>query len=134
MDTTAVWSANDAGRVTVRSTRPALIRSWCAIRLFGTGTGNYRLYIQRLNNPVGCTSIAFGALPLAGSITVAGEVDCYTFAGTVGNTVRVRVIKTSGTFDPLADVVRPNGQACAAATTVDDFNCAVSSAGTVTPS
>ena len=27
-------------------------------------TGTYRLYIQRLNNPVGCTPITFGALPL----------------------------------------------------------------------
>ena len=98
----------------------------------GTRTGNYRLYIQRLNNPVGCTPITFGALPLARSITVAAEVDCYTFAGTVGDTVRVRVIKTSGTFNPLADVVRPNGQACVNPTAVDEFNCVVNSAGTHT--
>ena len=46
----------------------------------GAGTGNYSLYVQRLNNPVGCTPIAFGAT-LSSSISVAAEVDCFTFTG-----------------------------------------------------
>ncbi|MFH0340670.1 MAG: hypothetical protein ACHBNF_00780, partial [Chromatiales bacterium] len=80
-----------------------------------------------------CSSIqpiSFGALPTPGAI--AASVDCFTFTGAVGDTVRVRAIKTSGTFDPLAEVVRPNGQTCAGPFTNDEFNCAVNSAGTHT--
>jgi hypothetical protein len=96
----------------------------------GTGTGNYRLYIQRLNNPVGCTPIQFGASPLARSISVAGEVDCYTFAGTVGNQVRVRVIKTSGTLNPLTDLVRPNGTTLCSDPFGGEFTCQLDATGT----
>jgi hypothetical protein len=75
------------------------------------------------------TTIAFGALPKTGFISAPGEVDCFTFTGAVGDTVRVRVIKRSGTFEPLAEVVRPNGQTCAAPTLADEFNCTVNPAG-----
>ena len=36
------------------------------------GTGSYAVGIQRLNGPVGCTPLSFGAAPLAGSITAPG--------------------------------------------------------------
>lgn len=76
-----------------------------------------------------CTHISFGTTPPKnGAISVSGETDCFTFTGAVGDTVRVRVIKTSGTFGPLTDVVRPNGQTCISFV-VSEFNCAINSAG-----
>src|SRR5438477_510852 len=62
----------------------------------GAGTGNYKLAIQRLNNPVGCTALAFGAAPVAGSAG-PGEIDCFTFDGAAGDELLARVVHTSGT-------------------------------------
>jgi len=46
---------------------------------FGTNTGNYNLYLQRLNNPGNATPINFGQT-LPGSI-IPAEVDAFTFSG-----------------------------------------------------
>jgi hypothetical protein len=88
----------------------------------GTATGTYATWLQRLNNPAGCTTIAYGDPALAGSITAAAETDCYRF-GSNGDNVRVRVPKTSGSVTPLVEVIRPNGTTVCAATTSSDFMC-----------
>ncbi len=77
----------------------------------GTGTGNYALAIQRLNNPVGCTPIVFGATPTTGTVA-AGEIDCFTFAGTTGDRIHANLVKTSGTA-LTAQLFNPTGsQVC----------------------
>src|SRR2546423_11498654 len=43
----------------------------------GTFTGNYTMAFRKLNSSSGCTALSFGAAPLAGTITVAGQTDCY---------------------------------------------------------
>src|SRR5436190_8991133 len=40
-------------------------------------------------------AVACGATPLAGSMSVAGELDCFAVTGTVGDQLRVRVVETS---------------------------------------
>ena len=75
----------------------------------GTGIGAYGLYAQRLNNPVGCTVLLHGNPPLSGSISVAGEEDCYTFGGTTGDRVRVSAVKTSGALTPMRQILNPDG-------------------------
>ena len=75
-----------------------------------------------------CTPISLGAAPKTGAISSAGETDCFTFTGAAGDVMRVRLIKTSGTFNPFAQVFRPNGTLCAQGFT-GEFNCAVNSAG-----
>src|SRR5207245_6493859 len=62
---------------------------------FGAGSGDYALTLQRLNNPVGCTAIGFGAAPTTGAIA-AGETDCFTFTGAAGVQVHVDVAPASG--------------------------------------
>jgi hypothetical protein len=98
----------------------------------GTRTGNYRIAIQRLNNPVGCTAISSGATPTNGFIGSAAEMDCFTFTGAVGGRFRVRVAETSGTLGARDDVVRLDGTTVCAATTNLDLTCPLDAAGTHT--
>jgi hypothetical protein len=97
----------------------------------GTRTGAYRVGVQRLNDPVGCTPLAFDAAPTGGTIDEAAETDCFTFIATAGDTVQVHVVKTDGDVDPATDLVRPGGVACSPfPTTLDDFACVTTSTGT----
>ena len=98
----------------------------------GTGTGGYRLYIQRLNNPVGCRPIAYGALPLTGSITMPAEGDCYTFVGAAGDQVRVRVIRTSGNLLANTEVLRPDGTTLCRTPFGGELTCRLDATGTYT--
>jgi len=75
----------------------------------GTNTGTYRFYIQRLNSPVSCTGVAFGALPVAGSLSSAAQENCYQFNGSAGDIVRVDMEKTSGGLTPYWQLVQPDG-------------------------
>lgn len=97
----------------------------------GSGTGNYGLYSQRLNNPVGCTAIAFGALPTLGSISMAAEHDCFTFSLTAGSRVRTNGVETGGTLSVFQEIVRPNGTTLCE-TIVGKLTCRADTAGTHT--
>lgn len=82
----------------------------CAAQASGTYTivvdddnssdaGSYFLTPKRVTNPVGCTdapSPAFGAAPAAGSIAVAGDIDCFNVTGAAGSTVDVGLIGSQG--------------------------------------
>lgn len=61
----------------------------------GLGTGNYFLYLQRLNNPGSPMSIAFGQT-LSGSLTTPVEMDTYTFIANAGDKVLVRMGTSTG--------------------------------------
>ena len=78
----------------------------------GTHIGDYVIAIQRLNAPVGCTTLRIGDPPTEDAIRVAGETDCFRFDGADDDVVRVRMVKLSdsaGFFQPRAEVWRPNG-------------------------
>jgi hypothetical protein len=74
----------------------------------GTFTGDYYLYLQRLNNPGNAIPIAHGQI-LMGSITTPAEMDTYTFIASVGSKVLVRVSKSSGTIWPGVRIYGPDG-------------------------
>ncbi|MFN8444462.1 MAG: hypothetical protein U0175_27000 [Caldilineaceae bacterium] len=76
----------------------------------GTTTGDYSLYVQRLNEPAGCAALSFGALPAIAQIKVAAEVDCYTFPGVANDTVRIRAIETdNGPLSLFFELFDPAG-------------------------
>lgn len=97
----------------------------------GTSTGDYALYIQRLNNPVGCTPITFSGIPTTGAIDVAAETDCFTFNGLPDKHIRVRAIATSGTLAPFKEVMRPDGTTLCSAV-VSEMTCELGAEGTYT--
>lgn len=71
-------------------------------------TGNYQLYLQRLNNPGNVTSMTYGDT-LPGSISGAAELDTYTFNVSSGDLLVVQMTETSSDFSPDVRVYDPNG-------------------------
>jgi hypothetical protein len=93
------------------------------VRDTAANVGGYSLAVQRLNDPVGCTPKEFAVTAARGAVTTTGEVDCWRFAATAGQRVRIRAVKTSGALDPAVEVIKPNGITRCAATTADDVTC-----------
>jgi hypothetical protein len=96
----------------------------------GTNTGGYAVAVQRLNGPVGCTVLTFGAAPTAGTVSAAGQTNCYTFSGTAGDEIRLRLITTSGSVSPTQEVLRPNGTTICGPSNTGDLTCPLTDTGT----
>lgn len=75
---------------------------------FGHYTGDYGIFVQRLNNPRNAVSIVFGETVL-GSIDPAGDVDTYVFSAQAGDTLLVRASQVSGLLYPEVRLYRPDG-------------------------
>ena len=71
-------------------------------------TGDYYLYLQRLNNPGSALPITFGQT-LPGSILTPAEMDTYTFTASPGDKVLLRIADTSGDIWPEVRVYDPAG-------------------------
>ena len=100
-------------------------------------TGSYRVSVQSLTAPVGCTTLSFDRLAVTGSVALAGDAACYRFVAGPGtaDVVRLRVLESAGSWTTLTDVIRPDGSPQAfpcTATTGEEFTCNLSVAGTYT--
>jgi hypothetical protein len=97
-------------------------------------TGDYYLFLQRLNNAGNAVPIGFGQT-LSGTIATAGETDTYTFTASAGDMVLVRMSKTSGNIWPGIRVYGPDGTKLCdtyGSTTARIASCALASAGMYT--
>ncbi len=74
----------------------------------GTYTGGYGLTVQRTNNPGNATAIAFGQT-LGGSVSIAGELDSYTFDASAGDKVFLAAGRSSGSVYPKIKLFGPDG-------------------------
>ena len=74
---------------------------------YGMATGNYWLYVQRVNNPGGATKVNFGET-LPASINVSHEADTYTFDAFAGDVVIIRMSTDTG-LDPSVMIYGPDG-------------------------
>jgi hypothetical protein len=90
------------------------------------------LVIQRLNAPAGCTALPAAGTPAVGSIAAAAEVDCFTVAATAGAIIPLDLIKTSGTFVPVMEVLRTNGTTRCGPTSAAHLDCMADTTGTYT--
>jgi hypothetical protein len=72
-------------------------------------TGNYTLYLQRLNNPGITLPIAFGQ-PLSGSIGRPTQIDTYSFEANVDDRILIRMLRASETVQPWIRVYAPDGR------------------------
>jgi len=100
----------------------------------GTYTGDYYLYLQRLNNPGNAVPIEHGEI-LIGSITTPAAMDTYTFTASAGDRVLVRVSKSSGNLWPGVRIYSPDGtKLCEASNSVTAVipSCPMPSTGTYT--
>jgi hypothetical protein len=66
------------------------------------------------------------------TVGAVAETHCYSLAAASADRIRLWVVLTSGTLNPSTEVVRPNGTTLCAATTLDDFNCTLTTNGTHT--
>jgi len=97
----------------------------------GSQTGDYTIWLQRLDDPMGCSSLTFDAPTRAGAIST-GETECWRFTGAAADRVRVRLVTPSGNLDPRAEVLRPDGTTRCGPAAADDQTCTLDAAGTHT--
>jgi cell wall-associated NlpC family hydrolase len=71
-------------------------------------TGNYRLYLQRLNNPGRFTSVNYG-VRTSDEIAEPTEVDTYTLNGEVDDKLLLRMTRGSETVQPWLRLYTPTG-------------------------
>ncbi len=76
--------------------------------LGATNTGAYGLSLQRLNGPVGATSLSFGQ-NLADALVADGEIDTYTIAANQNDVIVLRMSSTASTLKPLIRLYRADG-------------------------
>ena len=75
----------------------------------GKYTGNYSLFVQRVNNPGNIKTLELGTAQ-PGSIDNAGIVDTYTVFGKTGDVVNIRITHTEGgNIWPRITLFRPSG-------------------------
>jgi hypothetical protein len=72
---------------------------------YGWKTGPYAITPQRLNNPVGCGTIAIGGT--ASGTLGLGTVSCYRVTSTAGRILKIVVSTTQ--LSPMVDLVSPTG-------------------------
>ena len=94
-------------------------------------SGGYAISVQRLNDPVGCSALAFDATTRTGAIA-AGETDCWRFTGAAGDRVRVRLVTPAAALAPLAEVLRPDGTIRCAPNGAENQTCVLDASGTHT--
>ncbi len=73
-----------------------------------TNVGNYEIYGQRTNNPVGATGILWGQVQ-TGTIGEAAQSNTYTFIGIANDTVDFTMVSTSGSLIPKIRLYNPAG-------------------------
>ena len=74
----------------------------------GNETGDYGLYVQRLDDPGNAAAVAFGQT-ITASISALAEMDTYTFSGSAGAVVRIRMSTSVFGMDPEVGLYRPDG-------------------------
>jgi hypothetical protein len=74
-----------------------------------TNTGGYNVSLQKLTSPNGCGALAADGSPVATSLGIAAEQDCFSFSANSGESYRVLVAETSGSVFAFAEIARPGG-------------------------
>jgi hypothetical protein len=98
----------------------------------GTFTGDYMLFLQRLNNAGSCTPIDFGDT-LPGTIHTPAEMDSYCFGAAADDVVLVRMSLASGDLWPEVRLYTPHASKLCEdydPTTAEIGACALPSDGT----
>ena len=91
----------------------------------GTSAGLYRLAMIQLDGaPQECPMLATSPPAHGASIVNAAEIDCYTSWDAEAGARSLRAEATSGSLDPIVEVLRPDGTArCIRSAPEDWFDC-----------
>jgi hypothetical protein len=102
---------------------------------YGEETGSFYISPRRLNQPAGCSSVSslsFAATPIAGSISTAGQTDCYSLAGASAEDVVTVSSSSPGNSgaSPLWTMVDANGnRLCETSLGSTDVHCRLAGSG-----
>ena len=135
-DGTVLCSITDFGLAEVQCTLDATgTHAILAGDDFGQDTGDYGIFVQRINNPGNVTPIAFGETATT-TFGLAGEMDTYAFGAdaTAGDIVVFRLAEASNSvsLEPDLRVYRPDGTALCSITDVSiaEVQCTLDATGT----
>jgi len=108
-----------------------------------TNTGNLSVYAHRTNNPSTPTDLLWEQ-PQSGSISSQAQSNTFTFVGSSGNTIDLKMTSTRGTLSPKIRLYNPDGYllssafpqypdgACTGATTISMSSVSLAQNGTYT--
>ncbi len=77
-------------------------------------------------------SVSYGEAPVDATISVAGAIDCFTFAGVAGDTEFTNIAVTSGSVSPFIDIFEPDGTSACGGPYEGPGGCPVDATGTWT--
>jgi hypothetical protein len=100
----------------------------------GTQWGDYNLHLQRLNAPVGATTISYGQT-LTNALFSAATTVAFTFTVTAGDIVTATMTELTSTLEPKLRIYDPDGVQLAGGwsyTTIELADVALSTTGTYT--
>ena len=97
----------------------------------GLDEGNYRIVLEKFPGPTGCQTVDFGD-PGEVEVALSGALDCVKVTGASGDKLRVRVVSTGGTWNPVTDVTAKDGSTVCSITFADEFTCALTTGGATT--
>jgi hypothetical protein len=75
---------------------------------YGSEVGDFSLFLQRTINPANATAISYSETK-GGSVSGAGAMPAFTFAGTTGEKVQVRLAEVDNEIVPDVRIYRPDG-------------------------
>ena len=96
----------------------------------GTRSGGYQVSVQRLNNPIGCTSASFGPSSWHGELDI-GQTYCVRFDGAAGDRVRLQA-NDANPMNLVAEVISPDGTTQCSPAAADRATCMLDTTGTHT--
>ena len=94
----------------------------------GVQTANYRIVLEKFPTPTDCTAAAYGTTNVA-NVANAGAINCFTFSGAAGDVIRARMINSTGAWEPLTDILKPDGSTACGSTFADDQTCTLTTGG-----
>ena len=74
-----------------------------------TYTGDYSIFIQNVNNPKNAKTVEFGTSD-TGSLDIPGSINSYSFTGSTGDEIVLRMTRTNGNLWPRITLFGPSGK------------------------
>jgi len=95
-----------------------------------THTGNYAIYSQRTNNPIGYVPVDWGQQQ-TGTVNSAAQSNTYIFTGSDGDVIDFTMVTTKGSFSPKIRLYNPDGSLLSTADDTFEGSCTGASTTTM---
>ncbi len=93
-----------------------------------TNTGNYSIFMQRMNNPAGVVPLGFGGQPQSGMITSPISSNSFAFSGSSHDVINFTLVVTNGKLEPVIELYDSTGTDIAYNYNGNPYGCSAGSA------